>query len=117
GPMLVLSARTDYPMHLPPHALTHRLMKRWTATLAAIIAVGVILSLVASTHATSASPQGASRVVSGQSAASTYRNVPAGTQGPIRVSCTAGGVAAIGVDGPAGPQGPVGVSCAPSSEG
>lgn len=98
-------------MHLSPPSLTHNLMKHWPARLAAIIAVGVVLSLwVASTRATTTSPQRASNVAS-------YQDAPAGTRGPIRLSCTRDGVATIGADGPAGPQGPVGVSCAPSPAG
>jgi hypothetical protein len=89
---------------------------RVRALLVATIALGVLLFVVATTEATSAKqpPHGSA---TGQSAVRTVPAAPAGTRGPITLSCSPGGGGVVGAAGPAGPQGPIGLSCAASPTG
>ncbi len=89
---------------------------RLRGLLVATIALGVLLFVVTTTQATSAKQPPRSSVA-GRSASRSVAATPAGTRGPITLTCAPGGLGVVNSAGPAGPQGPVGVSCPASPNG
>jgi len=86
-------------------------LARMRSLLAAAMALGVLLLVVTTTHATSPKPQAHRGTAAGQSAASAVPAPPAGLQGPITLACSPNGPGVASAARPAGPQGPVGVNC------